>query len=142
MIVLALFEEMANDKVAGLIRNKDFFYDEMPLQSDGNPMQGVWIISRGGSAQNAPKGRNLKMTVDVYVGYSNKTKTDAVAAKILSWILKHRCLCRLTGKVGEAKYDYENIRLAPTQTPQNMGATENGNIVKTVSAEIIYDLAR
>lgn len=141
MITLALVKELDAQKVAGLKIDENLFWEELPLQKDGKPAQGVWLVTRGGNAGNA-KGQNLHTTVDFYVALANKPKTEAVHQKIVEWLNKNRCFCKLCGSVGETTYDFENIRIRPATTPQNLGATENGLIVKTASAEIIYDLAR
>lgn len=140
MITLALLEKMAEDGVANLTPDKDLFWEEMPLQKDGKPANGVWIVTRGGSAGDA-KGHNLHTTVDIYVALANKPKTEAVHQQILQWINRNRGFCELSGGVGGTTYAFTNVRVRPTITPQNYGATENGLIVKIASAEIIYDLA-
>lgn len=140
MITLALLEQMVRDNVADLTLDKDLFWEELPLQRDGKPASGVWLVTRGGTAGDA-KGRNLHTTVDFYVALANKPKTEAVHQRILEWIIANRCFCELSGSVGGTTYSFSNVRLRPTVTPQNFGATENGLIVKIASAEVIYNLA-
>lgn len=141
MITLALFRKIAADGVAGLVKDTDFFWEEAPLQKNGDPANGVWMVTRGGSSYDSPKGFNLRATVDFYVAFPNRVKTEAVQETLLKWILANPSICELNGEVGGERYSYSNIRLRPTMTPQNMGVTANGNIVKTASAEIIYDLS-
>lgn len=140
MITLALLKQMAHDEVADLTIDKSLFWEEMPLQKDGKPATGVWIVTRGGSSGDS-KGRNQRSTVDFYVALANKPKTEAVHQAILRWIIANPCFCELSGVVGDTAYSFENVRLRPTTTPQNYGSTENGLIVKIASAEVIYDLA-
>lgn len=140
MITLALFEKMATDGVAGLERNKDFFWEEAPLQKNGKPASGVWIVTRGGSAQDSPKGLNLRTTVDLYVAYANKIQTEKTHLAILNWIIANKGFCELQGTIYGESYDFHNVRIRPVQTPQNDGITENGLIVKVASAELVYDL--
>lgn len=140
MITLALLKQMASDGVAGLTIDKTLFWEEMPLQNDGKPATGVWIVTRGGSAGDA-KGRNQRSTVDFYVAMANKIKTEEVHQAILRWIVENPCFCELSRIVGDTAYSFKNVRLRPTTTPQNYGSTENGLIVKIASAEVIYDLA-
>ena len=141
MITLALLKQMAEDEVAGLTIDKDLFWEEMPLQKDGKPAKGVWIVTRGGDAGDA-KGNNQHSTVDFYVALANKPKTEVVHQQILNWIIANPCFCELSGVVGDTAYSFSNIRIRPTTTPQNYGATENGLIVKIASAEVIYDLPK
>ena len=142
MITLAILEKMAEDEVANLTVDKDFFWEEAPLQKNGNPAQGVWLVTRGGNASNNPKGFNLRSTVDFYVAFGNKPKTEKVQQQILQWILENRYFCYMSGTVGDTTYKFNNVRVRPATTPENYGATENGLIVKIASADIIYDLAQ
>lgn len=142
MITLALFRQMAEEQVAGLIEDENFKWEEMPVPENGEPAEGVWMVTRGGSATDSPRGYNLRTTVDFYVTFNDKTKTEMVQQEILKWVLKNRCFCELAGTIGSAKYDYRNIRIRPTTTPENAGVTVGGLIVKTASVEIIYNLAK
>lgn len=139
MITLAILEQMASDGVAGLKVDKDFFWEELPLQKDGKPAEGVWIVTRGGSARNTPNGINQQTTIDFYVAYANKVKAETTLEAIASWIRNNLGICELSGTVGGSSYAYTNIRIRPTTTPQNYGATENGNIVKLASADVRFD---
>jgi len=142
MITLAILEKMTEDGVADLTIDKDLFWEEAPLQKNGKVAQGVWLVTRGGSAQNNPKGFNLRSTVDFYVAFNSKPKTEAVQQEILQWILDNRFFCYLSGSVGGTNYKFTNVRIRPATTPENYGATENGLIVKIASADLVYDLAR
>jgi len=75
MITLALLQQMVSDEVAGLVVDKNCFWEQAPLQKDGSPASGVWLVTRGGNAANSPKGLNLRSTVDFYVALANKPKT-------------------------------------------------------------------
>ncbi len=141
MITLAIMKKMATDGVANLTIDDNFFWEELPLQRDGKPAEGVWIVTRGGSAVNTPHGINQKTTIDFYVAISNKPTAEAIQRDILAWIRSNRVICSLSGSVGRNSYAFSNIRINPETTPQNYGATENGNIVKLASANVVYDLA-
>lgn len=141
MITLALFRQLALDLDDVLTKDEDLFWEEMPLQQNGKPANGVWLVTRGGSSENSPKGLNLKTTVDFYVAFANKVKTEHVHGLILDWLIANPCFCELSGSVSGTTYSYEysNVRVRPTTTPQNDGVTENGLIVKIASAQVIYD---
>ena len=140
MITLALLKQMVNDNVADLEIDKNLFWEELPLQKDGKPASGVWLVTRGGNAGDA-KGRNQRSTVDFYVALANKPKTEEIHQTILRWIIANPCFCELSGSVGGTTYNFSNVRLRSATTPQNYGATDNGLIVKIASADVIYDLA-
>ncbi|MBQ8984319.1 hypothetical protein IJ098_00470 [Candidatus Saccharibacteria bacterium] len=139
MITLAILRQMVADGVADLQIDKNLFWEEMPLQKDGKPASGVWLVTRGGNSGDS-KGHNQHTTVDFYVALANKPKTEAVHQEILQWIIANKCFCELSGSVGGTTYEFTNVRIRPTVTPQNYGSTENGLIVKIASAEVIYDL--
>ena len=140
MITLALLEQMVDDGVADLEIDKNCFWEQAPLQANGKPASGVWLVTRGGNASNSPKGLNLHSTVDFYVALANKPKTEAVHQEILEWIISNPCFCELIGSVGGTIYSFSNVRIRPTTTPQNFVVTENNLVVKIASAELVYDI--
>lgn len=140
MITLAILEQMEIDNVAGIEVDKNAFWEQAPLLKDGSPSQGIWLVTRGGSATNSPKGLNLKSTVDFYVSLANKVKTEETHQQILQWILNNPCFCELSNSVGGVTYNYANVRIRPTTTPQNFVVTQNGLVVKLASADIVYDI--
>lgn len=139
MITFALYERMIEDGIGGLVRNKDFFWEEVPLQHDGNPASGVWLVTRAGSITGSTKGLNLRTTVDFYIATKNKLKTEALHQSIRQYLTKNICFCNLAGEFKGVSYEFVNVRVRPTTTPQNDGATQNGLIVKVASAELVYD---
>ena len=139
MITLAILQKMAADGVAGLQTDKNFFWEEAPLQKNGEPAEGVWIVTRGASLVGTPHGLNQRATADFYVAFADKTKTETTLREIIDWIRANLGICELSGTVGDSRYHYENIRIRPTQSPSNQGVTANGLIVKVASAEIYYD---
>ena len=140
MITLAILEQMVADKVANLVADENCFWEQAPLQKNGKPATGVWIVTRGGSAMNSPKGLNLHSTIDFYVALANKPKTEAVHQAIMTWIMSNPCFCELVGSVGGTNYSFHNVRIRPTTTPQNIMITENNLVVKIASAELVYDI--
>lgn len=141
MITLAILKQMESENVAGIVVDTNAFWEQAPLLKDGVPAEGIWLVTRGGSASNSPKGLNLHTTVDFYVALANKPKTETVHQQILEWIIKNPCICELTGSVGGTTYDFTNIRIRPTTTPQNFVVSQNGLVVKVASASIIYDIS-
>ena len=141
MITLALLNKMVADGVGGLTKNKDFFWEEMPLQKDGKPANGVWIVTRAASDNSGRNGHNLKTTADFYVAFANKAKTEVIHKAIRQYLLTHLCFCELSGSIDGTNYSYHftNVRLRGVTTPQVDGITENGLIVKLASVELVYD---
>lgn len=140
MIGLAILAKMAEDGVANLALDKNCWWEQAPLSLAGKPAQGVWAVTRGGSAENSPKGLNLHETVDLYVALANKAESELAHQCILEWVLAHRCICELSGIVEGVAYDYHNVRIRPTTTPSQYLITQNGMVVKTASIEVVYDI--
>lgn len=140
MITLAILKQMVDDGVANLEIDKNCFWEQAPLQKDGSPASGVWLVTRSGSAMNSPKGYNLKSTIDFYVALANKPQTEAVHQQILEWIITNPCFCEMTGSVGGTIYNFYNVRIRPTTTPQNVMVTDNNLVVKIASAQLVYDI--
>ena len=140
MIAYAILKEFA-DNTNGFELDKNCFYEELPLSSGGKPAQGVWVVTRGGSIRNTPKGLNQRAILDFYVAFANKIQTDSAHQAILKWLRSNQTICELSGTISKGSYAFSNIRLFPTSTPQNNGATENGVIVKFASTEIVYDIS-
>lgn len=141
MITLAILKQLVADGVAGLELDKDAFWEEVPLQKNGKPAEGVWLVTRGGS-QGGHRKLNQQCTVDFYVAFANKVKTEKVHQQILSWLVSNKCFCELREDASSTLpygYSFENVRVFPTSTPQNAGATDNGLIVKMASAMLVYD---
>ena len=140
MITLALLRQIVDDGVANLVIDKNCFWEQAPLQKNGAPASGVWLVTRGGNSSRSPKGLNLRTTVDFYVALANKPQTEAVHQQILEWLIANPCICELAGSVGGATYDFCNIRVRPTTTPQNFVVTQNNLVVKIASAQLVYDI--
>lgn len=140
MITLAILKQMEADKIDGVIVDETAFWEQAPLASDGNPLEGIWLVTRGGDASNAPKGHNLHSTVDFYVAFNNKVEAEKVQQDILQWIIKNPSFCELVGSAGGIDYKFYNVRIRPTTTPENYVVSQNGLVVKMASATIIYDI--
>lgn len=139
MITGAILKQMASENVAGLVMNKNFFWEEAPLQKDGSPAQGVWIITRGGTTAGGHNGLNQRTTADFYIAMSNKVKAEDTLNEIRKWLNQHQCICKLSGNIDGTNYEFTNVRIRQTTTPQTQGSTANGSIIKFASANIIFD---
>lgn len=141
MITYAIMKAIAAAGTAGLTIDKDFYWEQEPLQANGKPAQGAWLLSRGGSNVDTTKGLNQRVTIDIYVAYNDKTTTETTLKAIADWIRNNRVICELNGTVSGSSYAFTNIRITPATTPQNVGLNAtNGQVIKTVSADIVFDI--
>lgn len=141
MITYAIMKAIADAGTAGLTIDKDFYWEQEPLQANGKPAQGAWLLSRGGSNVDTTKGLNQRVTIDIYVAYNDKTKTEATLKAIADWVRNNRVICELNGTASGSSYAFTNVRITPATTPQNVGLNAtNGQVIKTVSADIVFDI--
>lgn len=141
MITYAIMKAIADAGTAGLTIDKDFYWEQEPLQANGKPAQGAWLLSRGGSNVDTTKGLNQRVTIDIYVAYNDKTQTEATLKAIADWIRNNRVICELNGTASGSSYAFTNVRITPATTPQNVGLNAtNGQVIKTVSADIVFDI--
>lgn len=139
MISYALYRQIAKDGVAGLVKDRNFYWEELPLYHNGKPANGTWLITRPGNISSNRKGLNLRSTIDFYVATENKVKTEMIHQAIRKYLSEHLCFCELSGSVGSFNYKFTNVRIRSTSTPSNEGVTPNNLIVKVASCEVIYD---
>lgn len=141
MITYAIMKAIADAGTAGLTIDKDFYWEQEPLQANGKPAQGAWLLSRGGSNVDTTKGLNQRVTIDIYVAYNDKTRTEATLKAIADWVRNNRVICELNGTASGSSYAFTNVRITPATTPQNVGLNAtNGQVIKTVSADIVFDI--
>lgn len=141
MITYAIMKAIADAGTAGLTIDKDFYWEQEPLQANGKPAQGAWLLSRGGSNVDTTKGLNQRVTIDIYVAYNDKTTTETTLKAIADWVRNNRVICALNGTVSGSSYAFTNVRITPATTPQNVGLNAtNGQVIKTVSADIVFDI--
>lgn len=139
MISYALYNQMAKDQVAGLTKGKDFYWEELPLQHNGKPASGAWLITRPGNILSSRKGLNLRTTIDFYVATENKIRTEVIHQAIRKYLTEHLCFCELSGSIDGITYKFTNVRVRATSTPSNEGVTPNNLIMKLASCELVYD---
>ena len=129
--MLALLEE----EDFGAI-DTDLFWEEMPLDRNGDPKEGVWIVSRG-----APLSRFNVTTqnFDIYARYANKLTCSQKLENILHFLQDaYDTVCELP-TVSQSQTNYINVRIRPTSGIENVGTDENGKIVKVISGEVQYE---
>lgn len=139
MITLAILKQLEADEVAGLKADQNCWWEELPLQANGEPAEGVWIITRGGSTTGGHNGLNQRTTIDFYIAMRNKVEAEYTLNAIREWLVANPTICALNGSAGGRTYEFTNVRIHQTTTPQNQGHTANGLIVKMASASITFD---
>lgn len=114
----------------------DIFWEDMPIDSSGNAIDGLWIVPRG-----APINRfNVCVQpFDIFSRYSNKLTGSQKLESILEYIWSIQGEnCNLPTVDPYSANQYTNVRIFPTSSIENVGADEQDKIVRVISGEIRY----
>lgn len=116
--------------------DQDIKWEEMPLDQNGNAIDGIWIVTRG-----APLSRFNVTTqgFDIYSRYANKI-TGAQKLKAILDYLKdaYEEVCDLDAVPPYSDDVYTEVRLRPTSGIENVGPDDQDKIVRVISGEVQY----
>ena len=135
MITLNVLQ-LLEDEGFGTI-DSDLFWEDVPLDGNGKPKNGVWIVPRASTVTS----RNVRVQqFDVYSRYTNKIPGSQKLEAILEYF-EHNSNkpCELPVAESYTETVYTNIRIIPLSSIENVGVDENGKMVRVISAEIRYN---
>ena len=135
MITLHILK-LLEDEGFGTI-DTDLFWEEAALDGNGEPKQGLWIVTRG-----APINRFNVTTqaFDIYSRYSNKKTGYKKLEEILGFLQQaYGEVCELPTVPPHSLTTYSNVSIAPTSGVESVGADENNKIVRVISGEVKYE---
>lgn len=134
MVTLHLAKLLA-DEGFGTI-DTDLFWEEASLDSQGDPKEGVWVVTRGSAID---RFNSSIQAFDIYARYANKITTQQKLQDILDyfWEIQGEN-CTLPTVPPYSNIQYTNVRIFPTSSIENAGTDDNGKIVKVISGEIRY----
>lgn len=129
------FAKLLDDLGFGTL-DTDIFYEEVALDSTGNPKQGIWVIERGSTVS---RFNSRIQAIDIYSRYNNKLTGAKKLEQILNYFADHyNDICTLPAVEPYSSEVYSNIRIVPVSSLENVGADENGKIVRVISLEVQY----
>lgn len=135
MVTLHILKLLENNGF-GVI-DQDLFFEEASLDGNGDPKEGLWIVTRG-SAVN-----RYSVTVqafDIYSRYANKLTGYKKLEDILHFLqAAYGEVCELPTVEPYSNTIYKNVRLTPTSGVENVGADENNKIVRVISGEVQFN---
>lgn len=135
MITLHVLK-LLEDEGYGTI-DTDLFFEEAPLDSQGKPKQGLWIVPR--ASQVTPRNVRVQQ-FDIYSRYTNKLTGSKKLEGILDYFEHNSSKpCELPDVPPHSATTYTNIRIIPLSSLETLGSDENGKIVRVISAEIRYN---
>lgn len=115
----------------------DLFWEEAPLNANGDPAKGVWIVSRA-----APLSRVNVTTqpFDIYARFGNKLETHSILENILHFLQdQYGETCELPTVTPYSETLYTNVRLTPTSGIERTGTDQQDMIVMSISGQVQYD---
>lgn len=134
MVSLHFAQYLANEGFGVL--DTDIFWEDVPLDPQGNPKNGVWVVSRAPALTR--RDVNIQ-NIDIYARYANKITTATKLENILQHIWENQGTdCSLPTVPPYSTVQYTNVRIYPTSGVDNVGSDEQDKIVKVISVEIRY----
>lgn len=116
----------------------DIFWEEIPIDGSGKPVDGIWVIARG-----APLDRFNTTTqpFDIYSRYSTKFEGSKKLEAILEYIKEaYDEVCELPTVPPYSLTIYDDVRLRPVSGIENVGSDNQDKIVRLISAEVQYNI--
>lgn len=134
MITLSLLKQMELDGLGTI--DSDLWHLEVPLNSQGIPANGAWIVPRG-----APITRfNINIQpIDIYFRSTNKNATLKRAWDFLNYLQdSYEDVCTLPAYPPIFTHTYSNVTITPTDGVSYVGEDENRKLVFVISGEIRF----
>lgn len=118
--------------------DQDIFWEEVPLDPNGKPYDGIWVVTRG-SALN--RFNTTTQQFDIYSRYANKITGSLKLEQILEKIMEaYGDVCTLPTVPPYSLAIYDNVRLRPVSGIENVGSDAQDKIVRVISAEVQYNI--
>ena len=134
MIALHILK-LLEDEGFGTI-DTDLFFEEAPLDGQGKPKQGVWIVERGTTVSRL---NHRVQNFDIYSRYTNKLTGYKKLEAILDFLQEaYGDVCELPAVPPYSSTVYENVSIEPTSSVENVGTDENDKIVRVISGIVRY----
>jgi hypothetical protein len=115
----------------------DIFWEDAPLDGNGNPKNGIWIVPRG----NEDKRFTNTQQFDIYSRYTNKLtgsqKLEAISQRIKE---AYGETCELPTVPPHSTTEYYDVMFKPISSIENVGVDEQDKVVRVISAEIQFKI--
>ena len=120
------------------ILDEDIFWEEVPLDANGKPLNGIWVVTRGSALS---RFNTTVQAFDIYSRYANKITGALQLEQILERIKEaYGDVCTLPTVPPYSLTNYDNVRLRPVSGIENVGSDEQDKIVRVISAEVQYNI--
>lgn len=135
MISLHIAAWLAEEGFGAL--DTDIFWEEVSLDSNGNPKDGIWVVTRG-----TPVTRfTTSQAFDIYSRYKNKLTGSQKLEAILTRLQEaYGDVCTLPSVPPYSLTEYNNVRIVPTSGIENAGTDEQDKVVRVISGEVQFNI--
>lgn len=134
MITLSILKQMQDDGLGTI--DTDLFFEEIPLDTQGNAKNGTWIVSRGVAVNRFDTDIQA---FDLYTRQANKLEGMQKSKEILTYLQSSFSdLCELPDVPPYTTESYNNVRIIPTSGIDSVGSDEQDRMVFVVSGEVRY----
>lgn len=134
MITLHIAKLLADEGFGTL--DSDIFWEDMPVDSRGNPIDGVWIVPRG-----APLTRFdvCTQSFDIYSRHRNKVTSSRKLEDILEYLqTAFEEVCELPQVPPHSLTQYYDVVITPVSGIENVGTDENEKVIRVISGEVKF----
>lgn len=134
MITLHIAKLLANEGFGTL--ETDIFWEDAPLDSRGNPIDGIWVVPRGPAVN--------RFTVhtqgfDIYARSKNKVTSSKKLEDILDYLQDAFAeVCELPLVPPHSYTRYYDVVIMPVTGIENVGTDEQEKVVRVISGEIKF----
>ena len=135
MIALHILKLLENEGFGTI--DSDLFFEEAPLDGQGKPKQGCWIVERGTSVN---RFNTQTQNFDIYSRYTNKLTGYKKLEGILDFLQEaYGEVCELPAVPPHSSTVYENVRIEPTSSVENVGTDVDNKVVRVISGTVQYN---
>ena len=134
MVTLYLAQLLANEGFGTL--DTDIFWEDMPLDSTGKPINGLWIVPRGVAIT---RFKVTTQAFDIYCREANKVTSSQKLEDILDYLQEaYGEVCELPTVSEISNTRYYDVQITPVSGIENVGTDNQDKVVRVISGEINY----
>lgn len=119
--------------------DQDIFWEDMPLDAQGDPIDGIWVVARGSALTRI---NHTVQSFDIYSRSSNKLASSKKLEDLLNYLQQaYQEVCDLPTVPPYSMTEYTNVRITPVSGIENVGVDEQDKVVRVISGEVRYAVA-
>ena len=127
--------KLLEDEGFGTI-DTDLFWEDVPVNKNGVPKEGVWIVPRGAALTRL---NSTLQSFDIYSRYTNKVTGSKKLEDILDYLQEaYSDVCELPAVPPYSSTRYYDVQIEPVSGIENVGTDEQDKVVRVISGQIKY----